>query len=216
MKYITGYVWRKQEDGGKAQESVLLQQVLFGRRQVVLACVCDGGALSGYVTGRMKLWLEGKGEELFGRRMREEAVIRAFEQECKILREDTVRYEKCGGKGIQSLAAVLIVDAECYLWKTGEGCFYLLNRKYERSHRRPLCEGEEEQVVCGRIQKGAGIFLGFQHFVQGVSKEAMLQCLAVQEIREDGQINVRLRELAEEGCRQGYTGECSAVYIKSV
>lgn len=230
MKYITGHVWLKSKNQkGNSQicndqpglnlESILLQQIRYGKINVVLACVCDGGVLGGYITGRLKMWLQSKGKDLFGSRKDSEQVKKELYRELKELQEDVQNYSaRTIPDATVNLSGILIADQDCYLIHGGESCCYLLNRRFERTHRRKLGEGKYQpwQVTEGRIQKNVGILLGLKPFLHGVNKDAMLQCLAAQEIEREGQIASRLTELVQESRRQGYEGECSAVYIRSI
>lgn len=232
MKYITGYV---RLSDGISRDSILLQQIRYGRCNVVLACVCEGGVIGANVTKQMKLWLAERGTDLFGKksdynRIRKEMERKLLQWQADVqMRMATEKRfaahskQKTGNlqetmKSQVNLSGILIVDQECWLLQGGESCIYLLNRKFQRTHRSLLTEGcsADWQVTEGRIQKNVGILLGRKAFFQGISKEVMLQCLAAQDIEREGQIDRRLAEMAEESRRQGYESECSGVYIKSM
>lgn len=225
MKYITGHVWlNSNSQENTNQESILLQQVTYGKCNVVLACVCNGGVLGGYITGRLKNWLQSKVAELFGGKRENEQVKKALYKELSTLQKDVQNYcDRISGKEdlLQlpvNLSGILIADQDCFLIHGGESCCYLLNRKFERTHRKRI--GQDKyiswQITEGRIQKNVGILLGMRTFLHSVSKEVMLQCLAAQDIEREEQIDKRLTEMAVESRRQGYQGECSAVYIRSI
>ena len=224
MKYITGHVWlREHEQAQSARESVLLQQVCYDACHIVLACVCDGSELGGYVTGRLKSWLQVNCTRLFGKNKDVKTVSKELAKELAVLRDETA--DHMAGKSSKedrqhtlNLSGILIVDKICFLFSAGEGCFYLLNRRFNMTHRKKLAGigTVPWQITEGIIQKKVGILLGTASFLGGVGKEAMRQCMAAQDIEREGQIDRRLREMALESCRQGYHGDCSAVYIRSV
>ena len=203
MKYITGYIKLSESN---SRDSILLQQICCGKRHVVLACVCDGGDMGAYVTKQMKLWMAGRGAELFTQQSTDKKIRKELEHKLAEWQADV------------NLSGILIVDQECWLLQGGESCIYLLNRKFQRTHRKLLSEKcyPDWQVTEARIQKNIGILLGRKKFLQGIPKGAMLQCLAAQDINREEQIERRLAEIGEESRRQGYQGECSAVYLKSV
>ncbi|MBQ8232724.1 MAG: hypothetical protein IJZ34_12480 [Lachnospiraceae bacterium] len=232
MKYITGYV---RLSDGISRDSILLQQIRYGRCNVVLACVCDGGAIGANMTKQMKLWLAERGPELFEKKSDYNKIRKKLERKLAEWQADVETWmaaekqavaqnrQKPGKpqtveKSQVNLSGILIADQDCWLLQGGESCIYLLNRKFQRTHRSLLSEAcySDWQVTEGRIQKNVGILLGRKEFLQGISKETMMQCLAAQDITREGQIDRRLAELAEESRRQGYESECSGVYIKSV
>ncbi len=226
MKYLTGYVWQTPQVAFDGQElcresSVLLQQISYGKCNVVLACVCSGGVIGGYLTGGLKAWLVKRGKELFLKKVEGNVVKKELEKELRRLYQEAERYydRQKKGKGMEiQLSGILIADQDCWLMQSGEGCFFLLNRKFQRTHCRAI--GEEAvsavKVAEAGIEKCVGVLLGNPLFLTSVSREAMKQCLAPQDIHKEGQIDRRLAELAEESCRQGYQQECSAVYIRSM
>lgn len=172
MKYITGHVWLNGNNQERVnQESVLLQQISCGKCSVVLACVCNGGVLGGYITGRLKNWLQSKGTELFGKKRDSEQVKKELYRELSILQRDVQNYcarteAKEEAQPPVNLSGILIADQDCFLIHGGESCCYLLNRKFERTHRKKI--GEDKcagwQITEGRIQKNVGILLGMKPF----------------------------------------------------
>lgn len=207
MKYITGHVWLSE---GTSRDSILLQQIQYGRQNLVLACVCDGGTAGAEITGQLMLWLAEEGLYFFDKRKTDKRIERELEHRLNSWQTDA-------GQEV-NLSGILIADQDCWLMQGKEGCIYLLNRRFQKTHRRVLSQAASAgfQVTEGRVQKNVGILLGGKAFLNSVPKETMLQCLAAQDITREEQIDRRLAELAGESRRQRYAGACSAVYIRSV
>lgn len=77
--------------------------------------------------------------------------------------------------------------------------------------------GEDSGIEClyGRIQRRVGVLLGTEGFYAGLPPGILAQCLAVQEIESQLQVEKRLTELIREGRRRGGAGDGSAVYIQT-
>ncbi len=226
MKCLTGYVWQAPQIAYEGQElrresSILLQQISYGKCNVVLACVCSGGVGGGYVTGGLKTWLVKRGKDLFMKKVEENVVKKELERELRQLCKEAGRYydrqKECETRQIH-LSGILIADQECWLMQNGESNILLLNRKFQRTHCKRI-ESESSgsvQVTEAGIQKCVGVVLESNTFLRYVPEEAIAQCLAPQDIHKEEQIDRRLAELAQESRRRGYKQECSAVYVKSL
>ena len=125
MKYITGYIKLSESN---SRDSILLQQIRCGKRHVVMACVCDGGDVGANVTKQIKLWTVGRGTELFTQKSTDKKVRKELEHKLSEWQADV------------NLSGILIVDQDCWLLQGGESCIYLLNRKFQRTHRKLLSE----------------------------------------------------------------------------
>lgn len=225
MKYLSGYVWKAPEvacveEKMHRDSSILLQQISYGKCNVVLACVCGGDVIGGYVTGGLKAWLAKRGKELFMNKVEDNGIKKELERELTRLDKEAGRYynRKNEGRLQMQLSGILIADQDCWLMQSGESGIMLLNRRFQRTHCKRI--GKESaasiQVIGAGIQKCVGVLLGSNSFLQHVSGEALAQCLAPHEIQKEGQIDRRLAELAEESRRRGYQQECSAVYVRSM
>lgn len=224
MKYLTGYVWQAPQSEGtqKAfrESSILLQEVSYGRCNVVLACVIGGGVVGGYVASGLKAWLMDRGKALFGKKVEERMVQKEIEKVLERLYAEGRRYmlrEKDDNHVPVSLSGILIADQDCWVIQGEESSLFILNRRFQRTHCKEIGNTGNTffTVNVGRIQKCVGVLLGNRRFLQSVSGEAVKQCLAAQDIVREEQIALRLKELAEESRRQKYSEECSAVYLRS-
>ncbi len=225
MKYLTGYVWQASQGLGTQktprESSILLQQVSFGRCNVVLACVIGPGVVGGYVTSGMKAWLMDRGKALFGKQVEERVVQKEVEKELERLYGEVSRYickEKMDKQVRIDVSGILIAEQDCWVIQGEESSSFLLNRCFQRTHCKEIENTGRGylRVTAGHIQKCVGVLLGTNKFLKSISGEAVKQCLAAQDIVREEQIGLRLKELAEESRRQGYSEECSAVYIRSM
>lgn len=233
MKYFTGYVYEDSTGKGTNEESLCLVQLHAGTKDVILACVCDGGAVGAAVTKQLKLWLAQRGVRLILRNASIEKILKETEKFCRGLqKENEVR---CGMRQNQrmqkkqrtvckaekvNLAGILVVGEQAILIQNGDGCLCLLNRRGNSSHRRflevPHRKTEQWGMISAGIEQKVSILLGRAPFLKEVGKEEMLSCLSVSDLSRETQIGRRLSEMAEESRRQGYTAECSAILIHSM
>ena len=214
MEYLTGYVWQKSKDCAlvegetekKRKYSILLYQVIYAGRNTVFSCVCGNDAVGSRVTEELKSWFLERGEFLFGNKKGR----RSIGKELKLVLKKWYREEI-------RISGILIVDQECWviLGKENFVCFF--NRRFQKTHCKKLKKHSDEplEILRADVQKSVGFLLGNREFTEQISKDAMLQCLAAQDIIREEQITGRLRELAEESKEKGYEGEGAAVYIKT-
>ncbi len=197
IRFWTGFVWPDAEDLN--DEVLLLQQVRYGKQSIVLTVI-------GNETGRtdpvreLKDWFQREGL-LLCRRAKEEWSERRITQTLKAF-----ACEKA------NLTGILMAEDRFWLIPGQCGSLYLFNRRFLRTHIRQLTV---TGVVNGSMEKGIGILIGSKGFCEGISMDCMKQCLAVQEIAREAQIESRLKELAEEGYRRCGKRGC-AIYVKTV
>lgn len=244
MKFVTGYLWRegvhdtsqslqqeakdsRQHKGNldnlllhheKHPDSLLLQQMKWGRNRSLLACVCSGGLSGAYFTGRLKDWLFKHREMCLSRVVDRAEILRSLQGEICGIRRDLYDARGRFQEGDIDFAGILIVDQDFWLLQGGACGSYYLNRRFSNTHCKRLgaeyCENW--QVLPGKLEKGVGILMGCGGFLEGLSVDVIKQCMAAQDIYKEEQIANRLAELYGEIRRQGYEAPCSAVYLKSV
>lgn len=111
-------------------------------------------------------------------------------------------------------AAVFCMGGECfYVWRGGmEVC--QINRRFDRYHLRKLSV-PSQGMVCVRtaLEAEVGVFLCHEGFLEGVTAEQARECLAVGELFGQGQVERRLRELAEEADRHGIGHRATAFVV---
>lgn len=218
MKYLTDYIWRKKEaEPGK--NSILLLQVIYAGCSVVLACVLGNDMVGGYVTGGLKKWLLERGEVLFGKNGRKREILKELKLQLEKMYEDAGRYLYKNDTGEKiAFSGILIADQDCWVILGEESCIYFLNKRFQRTHCKRIQRRSSDpvEIIPGHIQRSVGLLLGNADFLERVSKEAIMQCSAVQDINRETQIGNRLKELTEESRGNGFMEECAAVYIKSV
>ncbi len=226
MKYLTGYVWQSPRNAGTMSQmhrdtSILLQQLCYGRRNIVLAAACKGEVAGGYVTAGLKLWLAERVGELFAKKADAHLLKKELEREVRRLLKEVCKNDNMRANGLppgMECSVVLMADQDCWLLQNAGGCMFLINRRlYGTCCRKIECVGGGPvSVIEGLVERGVGVLLGSRGFLEGISGKIISQCLAPQQIFREEQIRNRLRELTEESRRQKYFGECSAIYIKSI
>ena len=224
MKFVTGYLWRGEEHDGissitdNEQDSILLQQLRCGRNEVVLACVSDGGLLGGYLTSRLKEWLQKHRGEFFAKNLKQKEICRSLQEEMNRISIDLTQTKERIKNGNMDFSAILIVGREFWLMQGGACGSYYLNRRFLNTHCRQLGNDfcETWQVIPGKLEREVGMLLGTHGFLDSLSMDVIRQCMAAQDISREEQIANRLKELYRESRRGGYMNSCAAVYIKSV
>lgn len=101
-------------------------------------------------------------------------------------------------------AVLFAVEGECfYAWR-GRAEIHLLNLCFNRLHSKRLTYLTEEVcVVRAQIEKGVGLLLGNESFLSNLPKQALRECLAVETLRSNAQIDRHLREVAEAAGQAG-------------
>lgn len=197
MKFWSGYVWT---DSGELHpcESLLLQQVKCGKQAVILAAIGKEDEGAPFIKD-LKNWFQQSIIQLC-ERMEEDSVERVLEEQFgKKLPRQT------------GFAGIIVIDEKFWLLQGEDSEAFLFNKRFNRTNVKKFCR---PGITGGYVEKGIGILLGSKKFYQGVSLGVMKQCLAAQDIVREGQIENRLRELAEEGYRKCGENGC-ALYIRT-
>lgn len=206
MEYLSTYDWQS----GQECASLVLQQMQYGwsRCSALFGCLCATDAMAEELLG----WWERKGLALpycAGE------VLDAWAKELEAYAEQRCR-RQTGQEQNGAWSGVLCVEHEFLLFQGGQATAYVINTRFGRSHIRPigqtgeqdnLREGAEWKVLRGRLEKGVGILLANQGFLQGISMQQLQEVLVVQELRTEEQLERRLRELGHYGTGSGATNE---------
>lgn len=233
MKMISGVYW----DKGKRlwnQDSLMLEQVMTGRGRVLMAAVCDGiGGLaegenaSGYLAEKLTetfykrlIRQIGKGK---GRKKIKYSLLRCF---CDSF-ADLNRYGE--GKEIQlgtTVSLLLIWKNRYMIFHLGDSRIYLLDRKGIRQITRDHSDGRNgltkcvgsfpfqyPDIHCGKIKRNSGFLLCSDGLLHIPSEKMLWEVLLPTDLKEEGQIDNRLKELAAYAMKKGEMDNISALYI---
>jgi len=234
LKIISGVYWDKGRRSVN-QDSLLLEQVLTRRGRVLVAAVSDGiGGLaegetaSGFILEkvlqnfyhRMLLTIvKGRGRHRIKRNL-----LRCFFETNRILN----LYAKSKDISLGATVSVLMIFKNRYMTAhLGDSRIYRIseNRKIQKitedhtlgKNVLSKCMGSfpyQSPDICeGAVRGRTGFLLcsdGFYHFP---TEDMFAELLDPSEIKEEEQIERRLKELAGYGMRQGEQDNISALYV---
>ena len=227
MKFISGYVWQQDTDHTACEQSVVLQQVRTEREPVLLAGIWEGEAVAGgYFSEQLVDWFYQSAIGLLQRKGREGIMEKALMQ---VLNRVTSELYN-NGRGSEMLstlsyAGMLAAGNRIWLFRKGMSKGYLVNRRFQNSHISPIFRGKVhpsytdamiQELTIGEMQKGLGVLLCGEGFLDRLEQDDIKNCLAVQDVMGERQIEKRLRELQEENIRKGSLKKGSAIYMVTV
>lgn len=232
LKMISGVYWDKGRRE-KNQDSLIFQQVMTNKGRTVLAGVSDGiGGLeegetaSGYITERLVENLYEQMVRLINRRKGKQAVKRSLMRCFWSVNGELRRYGR--GKEIKLGATISLI----FIWGRNYVIFHLGDSRIYRWRRKKIqlltkdhfdggrgltkCLGsfpfQYPDICFGRIYGKEGFLLCTDGFYRSLDEE-MLQILQPGEIKNEGQIEKRLGELAGAGLKRGEQDNMTAVYF---
>lgn len=106
-------------------------------------------------------------------------------------------------KTVLTGAVILCVGEYFALWSSLGQPVYLLNTSFGRSHIRMLTDGQNEQFLCGKFQKGVGVWIPTKDLCLQMKTEELVGCLKVKDIHDEGKLGKRLREIGTEAVKRG-------------
>lgn len=219
MNYVSAHLWEK-EKNGPTGISLILQHAKVGKREVLLACVCEsentgeeGVTESGYFSEGLTEWFHREGVKLCERRQVTELPGEKLSGEIRRLEKEIAAYLQRGGKELQlHYMGVLLWESRAWFFTKGKCKGYLLNRRFQKKNVREILQkkGCEFSFTAGSVQKKVGLLLCTEKFGANMDKETLAEVLI-----PDGQVTgermeKRLKELCgnEEGTGAVYLRIC--------
>lgn len=219
MQYLSGYYWRQEE----AVSLVLKHLVYPGEEEPVLfGCMCqgEGGARFSrkltdwfyreglYFCKKTSVTAEGMQGQLKAQirallQTQEHALVKTHVQTQECASMQTQVQGQPEKKTVLTGAAILCVGEYFALWSSLGQPVYLLNTSFGRSHIRMLTDGQNEQFLCGKFQKGVGVWIPTKDLCLQMTIEELAQCLKVKNIRDEERLEKRLREIGMEAAKRG-------------
>lgn len=235
MVYQTGVYWCRGRMAGRNQDALLLQQVLTGRGRVLMAAVCDGmgglpcGELAGgYVAERLLEWFYTEFLLMLYRKKRIWVIRRSLDRLVFHMQQQMRRY--AGQKGISlgtTMTMLVVWEKVWLLWHLGDSRAYRLRRgrmeQLTKDHahgagRLTKCVGSFGDFVpehaMGVPGAGEGFLLCSDGFWRRLEERELQDVLAPDQLKEETQIEKRLKEIGEACMKRGERDNLSAVYIK--
>lgn len=195
MQYLSGYYWRQEE----AVSLVLKHLVYPGEEEPVLfGCMCQGEGGARF-SRKLTDWFYREGL-YFCKKTSVTAEGMQGQMKAQIGALVQGQPEE---KTVLTGAAILCVGEYFALWSSLGQQVYLLNTSFGRSHIRLLTDGQNEQFLCGKFQKGVGIWVQAKDLCLQMKTEELAQCLKVKDIRDEERLEKRLREIGMEAAKRG-------------
>jgi len=210
MEFFTAHYLQQ----GATETALVLQHLVYPKdgRTMVFACVCKGKEMQGgeRFIGLLQEWFRREGRELLRRdvgvllEQSERQFRRAFTE---LERQWRTYSEKQGrGNDATKLCGIFCVDERFLLFCRGGQGIYLLNTRFERPSCKKLVTREEGKAIyteCGWLEPGVGILLATESFCECLTEQQLCECLSARELSDGKRMQKRLKELGEEGVRQG-------------
>ncbi len=238
MRYLTGVYWSAGSVTEENQDSLLLMQVLTARGRIVMAAVCDGmggidkGELaSGCVTEQLQRWFYDTLLRAVRKKKRLWVIRRSLDRlVCQI---QCCMRRHAGQERISfgtTMSVLVLFERRYLLWHLGDSRIYRLEKKKRVCRMtKDHCAGPNCLTKCvgsfgyfrpdyrmGILQRGEGFLVCSDGFWRNISEAELGDVLNPERIREEWQIEKRLKEIADRDCRRGERDNLSAVYIKAV
>lgn len=218
MNYVSAHLWEK-EKACPMCISLILQHALVGKREVLLACVCEsknageaGVTESGYFSEGLTEWFHREGVKLCDRKEITEVPGEKLFREIKRLEEESASYLRKYKKELHlHYWGVLLWDSRAWVFARGDCKGYLLNRRFQKKNIREIIARHSETssvFMTGSVQKKVGMLLCTDGFGAEVKKETLAEVLIPDRGVSGERMERRLKELAGEGRSAG------AVYIR--
>ncbi len=234
MKVLSGVYWSAGGTKESNQDSVTLQQVMTPRGRICLAMVCDGiGGLpggevaSGYVAEEISRWFYEEGVPKILRRKTGKQLIRSLLREFFRIGEDLQRYGKRNELNIGTTVTVLMIWKRRYLsFHLGDSRLYLCRRKarqltVDHNNRKGALTKcinsyfwQKPDILQGRVLSKCGFLLCTDGFYNRIGIRQLTEAFFPWEIREEKQIEARLREVAVHVVKKGEKDNISAIFVK--
>lgn len=235
MEYLTGVYWCRGRVAAKNQDALLLQQVLTRRGRVLMAAVCDGmgGAsqgemAAGYVAQRLQEWFYTEFLRMFARKKRLWVIRRSLDRLVYHMQRQLRHYAGEEELSLGTTMTVLVMWENAWLvWHLGDSRAYRLRRGRMEQLTTDHVHGAGELTKCvgsfghfvpqhivGRPGAGEGILLCSDGFRRQMTEQELRDVLAPARLREEAQIERRLKEIGEACMKRGERDNLSAVYIK--
>ena len=204
MQYLSGYFWRQEET-----VSLVLKHLVYpGKEPVFFGCLGQGERAS-YFCKWFTEWFYREGLCFCKKGNITSEMLKAqLEEQMKsgwVKGHDSDRADKDLAQDSAMLTgAVLLCVGEIFaLWSSPGQQIYILNIRFERSQIRLLADGKKENILCGKIQKGVGIFIPTSGMSLQMKAEELKECLAVKILTDEERIEKRLREIGAEAVKRG-------------
>ncbi len=235
MEYQTGVYWCRGRVAKRNQDALLLQQVLTRRGRVLMAAVCDGmGGVSqgeiagGYVAERLQEWFYTEFLWMLCKKKRIWVIRRSLDRLVYHMQQQIRRYAGEEGISLGTTMTVLLLWENAWLvWHLGDSRAYRLRCGRIQQLTTDHVQGTGKLTKCvgsfgsfvpehavGVPRDGEGFLLCSDGYWRRMAQQEIKDVLAPAQLKEEAQIERRLKEIGEACMRRGERDNLSAVYLK--
>ena len=223
MNYNSAYLWEKSREGEVSSISLVLQQAVVRKREVVLACISEGKSggetgitESGYFTEGLTEWFHKELLQLCERKG-DEDIGRSLERVLERLHKEIGHYVQKKGKrcNLHYVGVVCVGDA-FWLFQQGDCVCYLLNKRYNRKHMKRMEADRQgkEAYLQGKLQKKVGLLFCTSGYGSCLKPEEVAEVLVTEGSCSEERMQKRLQELWQENRRRGEKQAVGAIWLK--
>lgn len=192
--------------------SLVLKHLVYpvGEEPVLFGCLCQGEGAARF-SKKLTDWFYREGlcfckktsVTAESMQVQLKAQIEALVQTQEHASVQTQVQKQLEEKTVLTGAALLCVGEYFALWSSLGQPVYLLNTSFGRSHIRLLIDGQNDQFLCGKFQKGVGILVPAKDLSLQMKAEELAECLKVKDIQDEERVEKRLREIGMEAAKRG-------------
>ncbi len=223
MNYNSAYLWEKGCECEMSPISLVLQQAVVRRHEVVLACICEGKSdeetgmtESGYFTEGLTEWFHRELLQLCERKGYED-IGRSLKRVLERMHKEIVHYvQKKERKSDLHCVGMVCVGDAFWLFQQGDCACYLLNKRYNRKHIKRIGVDREskEAYFQGKLQKKVGLLFCTSGYGNCLKPEELAEVLVTEGSCSEERMQKRLQELWLENARRGEKHAVGAIWLK--
>lgn len=225
MKVLSAHLWEKEKDISHMPISLVLQQACIGRKNIVLACICEGKNVgepgvteSGYFTEGLTEWFHREGVRLCERKEEKNAVSALYAEITRLEKENK---DYIGRKGLEvSLHywGIFLIEEKGWIFAQGDCKGFLLNRRFQKKNMREILllqNWEAGRLFPVKVQKKIGILLCTGSFCKDWIQENIIEVLLPDGEMTEERMEKRLQELWQEQVRMEKGSMAGAIYLRT-
>ncbi len=227
MDYKSAYLWEKGSEEEVSRVSLVLQQAIVKKQEVLMACICGsdcngkhGVMESGYFSEGLTEWFHRELLKICEQKNRETELNIILSREIERLQRDMGKYAKKQNDSSKLYYIVIVLwKKRFWMFVKGEYKGYLLNRRFNRKQiseiEKQMPEGQAASIQ-GIVQRKVGILLCTNNYLKYMEREAVSEMLCMEEEAcTEQRMQKRLQELWQENVRRGENASTGVVYIRT-
>lgn len=191
MQYLTGYFWRQEE-----KVSLVLKHLVYPNSDepILFGCLAQGEGAAQFVK-KLTDWFYRDGlDSCKGASVTPKSLHEKLQEQLSDQKKE---------KTILTGSVLLCVGEYFAIWNSLGQQVFLHNTRFGRPNVRLLAEGQQEQFLCGKLQKGVGILVPAFKVGQQIGTAELAECLALKTLTDEKRLEKRLREIGEEAAKRG-------------